>query len=324
MERNALRAHLVERAEHWRWGSLWRRELGQGHTGLRMDDGPVVRPSPWVEWVNAAETDAELRVVRQSVRGRKGDRLLFGRRPRATASPQRGLQAQGGRDGRLPVCRPEGLLPIHAGAQRGEFMIKEGLIDPREPLGGYFDRSGLAQMRESQARPGPVSRVLDQPRADRIAEYVAKDCEKMAVLLNRKTFEAALPHMPMASVVAMVAADVAGHPPLHERAKGGGGGRLHDEVKMIGHQADAEELDGIFGFRGGEQVEARGVIAVLVEDRGATVPTIEHMVGVSGHLSARNPRHTKRTVRETGAGPQEKVACPLFLPPPVRIRTWGR
>ena len=67
VERNVRRAHLVERAEHWRWGSLWRRESRQGSTGLRVDDGPVARPSHWVEWVNAAETEAELRAVRQSV-----------------------------------------------------------------------------------------------------------------------------------------------------------------------------------------------------------------------------------------------------------------
>ena len=67
VEWNAFRAHLVERAEHWQWGSLWLRESGQGSTGLLMDDGPVARPSPWVEWVNAAETEPELMAVRQSV-----------------------------------------------------------------------------------------------------------------------------------------------------------------------------------------------------------------------------------------------------------------
>ena len=67
VERNARRAHLVERAEHWRWGSLWLRESGQGTTGLLVDDGPVARPSPWVEWVNAVETEPELTAVRQSV-----------------------------------------------------------------------------------------------------------------------------------------------------------------------------------------------------------------------------------------------------------------
>ena len=61
VERNALRTHLVERAEHWR------RESGQGSTGLRVDDGPIARPAHWMEWVNAAETEPELRAVRQSV-----------------------------------------------------------------------------------------------------------------------------------------------------------------------------------------------------------------------------------------------------------------
>lgn len=67
VERNALRAHLVERAERWRWGSLWRRESGQGTSGLLVEDGPIARPAHWVEWVNAAETEPELAAVRQSV-----------------------------------------------------------------------------------------------------------------------------------------------------------------------------------------------------------------------------------------------------------------
>jgi len=190
-------------------------------------------------------------------------------------------------------------------------MLEEGLFDPGQPVGWCLNGKRVRQMRESQIRPGPVDGVFDQSRTDRITEYVAEDHEEMAVVLNRKTFEATLPHMPVAAVVPMVAADVASHP-LHERAEGGVRGRLHDEVKMIGHEADAEELDGVFGFRDGKQVEKCGIVAVLVEDRGASVPPIEDVVDVSGHLSTRNPRHGKRTVREAGGGMQEKVACPLF------------
>src|SRR5436853_7242824 len=89
-------------------------------------------------------------------------------------------------------------------------------------------------------------------------------------------------------------------------------------MKIIGHEAEAEDLDEEFGFRRGEQVEKVGVAAVLVEDRGATIPTVEHIVGVSGHFSAWNPRHGESTVRETGARTQEKVACPLFPPSGIR------
>ena len=231
----------------------------------------------------------------------KKKRLLFRGFSWPSALAQGRFQAQGGGDHRLPVCCPEGLLAIHAGAERGAFMIEEGLINTREPVGGYVDRSGIAQMRKSQTRPGPVSRVLGQSRTDRIAEHIAEDRKEMAVLLNRKTFETALPHMPMASVVAMVAADMGGHPPLHEWAEGGVGGRLHDQMEMIGHEADGEELEGVFGFCRSEHIEERSVIAILVEDRRATAAAIEHMVGVSGHLSAWNTRNRSSTVCETRA-----------------------
>ena len=119
----------------------------------------------------------------------------------------------------------------------------------------------------------------------------------------------------------MIAADVAGHPPLHEWAECRVGGRLHDQVEMIGHEAEANNFDRVLRFCRGEQVDERGVVTVLVEDRRATVPAIEHMVGVSGYLSAWNTRHERSTVRQTGTGTQEKVTCPLFLPglagPPI-------
>ncbi len=195
-------------------------------------------------------------------------------------------------------------------------MIEERLVDPLEPVAGSLNGNGVAQMRESHARPRPVHDVLDQPRANRIAEHVAEDREEMAVLLNRKTFEAALPHMAVTVVVPMVAADVAGHPPLHERAQGRNRHGLHDQMEMIGHQAEAEDLDGMPGFGRAEQVKECSVIAVLVEDRGAPVSTIQHMVGVSSDVSTRNPRHGTTTVRQTGGGTQRKVACPLFWSEP--------
>jgi hypothetical protein len=202
----------------------------------------------------------------------------------------------------LPVGCAKGLLPIHTGAERREFLLEERLINPGEPVGRELNGSGIPQMRESQARPGPVHGVLDQPRADWIAKHIAEDGEEMAVLLNRKTLKPALPHMAMTSVMAMVAADVAGHPPLHEGAQGGVGGWLDDQVEMIGHQADAEDFYRVVGFRHGEQVEKRQVVAVFVEYGRAPVAPIEYMVGVSGNLSTRNPRHRRRTVRQLESG----------------------
>jgi putative transposase len=69
VERNALRANLVERAEDWRWCSLWRRE--NGRTDLPLADWPIKCPADWVQLVNAPQTAAELTALRRSLtRGR--------------------------------------------------------------------------------------------------------------------------------------------------------------------------------------------------------------------------------------------------------------
>jgi putative transposase len=53
VERNALRAGLVERAECWPWSSLRDRLHPPLHAVL--DPGPVTRPADWLELVNAPQ-----------------------------------------------------------------------------------------------------------------------------------------------------------------------------------------------------------------------------------------------------------------------------
>lgn len=64
VERNALRANLVERADDWRWSSLWHRV--QGGAAL-LDDGPVSLPRDWRRYVQSPETEAGLAALRRSV-----------------------------------------------------------------------------------------------------------------------------------------------------------------------------------------------------------------------------------------------------------------
>ena len=68
VERNALRSELVVRAEDWRWSSLWRRERGDADARALLSDWPLPRPARWSTRVNACETQAELEVLRKSVR----------------------------------------------------------------------------------------------------------------------------------------------------------------------------------------------------------------------------------------------------------------
>lgn len=65
VERNALRAGLVARAEDWPWGSLALRTCASVESC--GDLAPVRLPADWVSRVNAVETDAELAALRRSV-----------------------------------------------------------------------------------------------------------------------------------------------------------------------------------------------------------------------------------------------------------------
>ena len=65
VERNALRASLVSRAEDWPWCSLSRRLAG---SPAWLAPWPVERPGSWEREVNTPQTLAELESLRQATR----------------------------------------------------------------------------------------------------------------------------------------------------------------------------------------------------------------------------------------------------------------
>lgn len=62
VERNALRANLVERAEAWRWSSLRQAEREDPAFPI-LSAWPLPRPVDWVQMVNQPQTEAELMVL---------------------------------------------------------------------------------------------------------------------------------------------------------------------------------------------------------------------------------------------------------------------
>ena len=52
VERNALAAGAVDRAQDWRWGSLWARGHGDERLQALLSEWPVDRPGNWVATVN--------------------------------------------------------------------------------------------------------------------------------------------------------------------------------------------------------------------------------------------------------------------------------
>jgi len=69
VEANALHGNLVQRAEDWRWGSLWRVQREKVDQPPRIHPWPVQRPSDWLTYVNqpvdAVEVDALRRCARR-------------------------------------------------------------------------------------------------------------------------------------------------------------------------------------------------------------------------------------------------------------------
>ena len=67
VERNALRAGLVERAESWKWSSLWRRTSGTPEDKQLLSEWPVPYPRSWCRLVNEPQTEAEVDAIRRCV-----------------------------------------------------------------------------------------------------------------------------------------------------------------------------------------------------------------------------------------------------------------
>lgn len=67
VERNALRANLVKRAQDWQWSSLWRRLQRDKSLAEWLAAWPIERPRDWVRRVNQPLTAAELEALRRCV-----------------------------------------------------------------------------------------------------------------------------------------------------------------------------------------------------------------------------------------------------------------
>ncbi len=71
VERNALRANLVKRAENWRWCSLWRRRFADLQSRALLSDGPIDWPTQWLYLVNQLQAQDDMVDLQKSAaRGR--------------------------------------------------------------------------------------------------------------------------------------------------------------------------------------------------------------------------------------------------------------
>lgn len=64
VERNPVRAKLVQACEEWQWGSAQLRANAKTHT---LHESPVPLPEHYIKWINTQEREDTLQVIRNSV-----------------------------------------------------------------------------------------------------------------------------------------------------------------------------------------------------------------------------------------------------------------
>ena len=69
VERNPLRAKLVNRAEDWKWSSLWIRKYGTDKQKYLLSSWPINPPKHYLEWVNdnMSNEKEELNRIRNAI-----------------------------------------------------------------------------------------------------------------------------------------------------------------------------------------------------------------------------------------------------------------
>lgn len=97
VERNALRAELTDRAEDWRWGSMWRRDHPEVVADVPLlTEWPVQRPRHWRRLVNLPQTAKELERIRLSIkRGRPFGRETWQQRTATALDLESTLRPRG-------------------------------------------------------------------------------------------------------------------------------------------------------------------------------------------------------------------------------------
>lgn len=70
VERNPLRAGLVEKAQDWRWSSLWIRKNGTKEQKELLSTWPVEKPMAYMKWVNTLQKNEEEKIeqIRYSIK----------------------------------------------------------------------------------------------------------------------------------------------------------------------------------------------------------------------------------------------------------------
>lgn len=67
VERNPKKANLVEKAEDWKWGSVWRREKGTEEKKKLLSEWPASRPKDYLKYLNEPQSENEEKAIQNAI-----------------------------------------------------------------------------------------------------------------------------------------------------------------------------------------------------------------------------------------------------------------
>jgi hypothetical protein len=128
------------------------------------------------------------------------------------------------------------------------------------------------------ARPSILGRVADHPGPERVGLDVAEDHQQVGVILNHRALEPALPDMARAVMPLVMAPRVGDGEGLEDAADRLPGLGADEEVEVVGHEAIAEEPEGIAVLGLGQGLEEGDAVGVVAEDVAAVEGVIDQAV----------------------------------------------
>ena len=140
------------------------------------------------------------------------------------------------------------------------------------------DGIGMPGAMAAVARPGILARIGHHRGPHRVGLDVPQYDEQVVAVLDDRGSEAALPDVAAGSLSAVVPPGVSDRQGLEDAADRLPGGRLEKQMKMVGHQAVAEERERIPCLGAGEIAKEHIPFAVGAEDIGSVVPAVDRVV----------------------------------------------
>ena len=140
------------------------------------------------------------------------------------------------------------------------------------------DGIGMAGAMAAVARPGILARVAHHRGPHRVGLDVPQNDEQVVAVLDDRRSEAALPDVAAGSQSPVVPPGVSDGQGLEDAADRLPGGRLEKQMKMLGHQAVAEERERVPCLGAGKIAKEHIPFAVGAEDIGSVVPAVDRVV----------------------------------------------